>query len=186
MEAFRTGSAPHLCQPPYNTFERGIEKDLMPYCRRNRITLMTYGALCRGLLSGNMSRDRDFQGDDLRQIDPKFQKPRFNQYLKAVERIKRLAREIYGKQMLETAVRWILDQGVDIAIWGARRPHQLQAVKEVFGWSIDAEFKRQVEKVISETINDPVGPDFMAPPSEENQTNIDTDDLVKDDLKKVL
>ena len=41
----------------------------------------------------------------------------------------RLAEEKYGKALLPTAVRWILDQGVDIAIWEGRRPDQLQAGK---------------------------------------------------------
>jgi aryl-alcohol dehydrogenase-like predicted oxidoreductase len=186
MEAFRTAADVHVCQPPYNIFERETEKDIMPYCRGNEITLMTYGAICRGLLSGKMSPERDFQGDDLRKIDPKFQEPRFSQYLKAVNSIKRLAKDSYGKDLLATAVRWILDQGVDIAIWGARRPQQMQPVKEVFGWSIDSEFQRQVEKIINETITDPVGPDFMAPASDE-RANPDMDRTVEDDLmKKVL
>jgi aryl-alcohol dehydrogenase-like predicted oxidoreductase len=157
MEAFRTAADLQLCQPPYNIFERGIEKDMMPYCRENEITLMTYGALCRGLLAGKMSPERSFRGDDLRKIDPKFQEPRFSQYLKAVDSIRGLAKDMYGKELPATAVRWVLDQGVEIAVWGGRRPHQMQPVKEVFGWSIDSEFKRQVEKIISETITDPAG-----------------------------
>ena len=186
MEAFRTATDLHLCQPPYNIFERKIEKDIIPYCRRNEITLMTYGALCRGLLSDSMSRDRNFKGDDLRQTDPKFQKPRFSEYLHAVERIKRLAEEKYGKALLPTAVRWILDQGVDIAIWGGRRPDQLQPVKEVFGWSIDAQFKKRVEKIVSETITDPVGPEFMAPPTDNRAHSPLNDSGGSDDLQKVL
>jgi len=185
MEAFRTAADLHLCQSPYNIFERDIEKDIIPYCRRNKITLMASGALCRGLLSGKMSRDRDFQGDDLRQIDPKFQEPRFSQYLKAVDSIKRLARNRYGKKLLPAAVRWILDQGVDIAIWGGRRPAQLKPVPEILDWSIGSEFKEQVTKISSEIITDPVGPEFMAPPADGN-TNSDISDPVEEDLTKVL
>ena len=185
MEAFRTAAELHLCQPPYNIFEREIEKDILPYCRLNKITLMTYGALCRGLLSGKMSRDRDFQGDDLRQIDSKFQEPRFMQYLNAADRIERLARNMYGKGLLVAAVRWILDQGVDIAIWGGRRPDQMQPAKEVFGWSVDAEFKEQIEKIISETVTDPVGPEFMAPPTDSGRIS-KIADSEGEDLKKVL
>ena len=39
---------------------------------------MTYGALCRGLLSGRVTADRQYQGDDLRKIDPKFKPPRLD------------------------------------------------------------------------------------------------------------
>jgi aryl-alcohol dehydrogenase-like predicted oxidoreductase len=186
MEAFRAAAELHLCQPPYSIFERQVEKDIIPYCRSNEIKLMTYGALCRGLLSGKMSSDREFSGDDLRQIDPKFQEPRFSQYLEAASRIEQLARKRCAKDLLPAAVRWILDQGVDIAIWGARRPDQLKPVEAVFGWSIDAEFIARVENVIGETISDPVGPEFMAPPPAEGQPDSGLNDSLEDDLENVL
>lgn len=67
----------HVLQPPYNLFERGIEAGLLPYCRKNKIATLGYGALCRGLLSGRMRPDTVFDGDDLRRTDPKFLEPRF-------------------------------------------------------------------------------------------------------------
>ena len=35
MDAFRRVAPLHVLQPPYNLFERGIETELLPYCRRN-------------------------------------------------------------------------------------------------------------------------------------------------------
>jgi aryl-alcohol dehydrogenase-like predicted oxidoreductase len=167
MSAFREAAALHVCQPPYNIFERQIETDTMPYCREHGIALMTYGALCRGLLSGKMSSDREFPGDDLRNTDPKFQPPRFDRYLKAAARLEQLAKERFGKDLLPAAVRWILDQGVEIAIWGGRRPDQMRSIEDVFGWRVDREFLMQVEEILAETIDAPVGPEFMAPPTRE-------------------
>jgi len=69
------------CSHPTTFFERAIEADVLPYCRANNIATFGYGALCRGLLSGRMRPDTTFDGDDLRRIDPKFQAPRFAQYL---------------------------------------------------------------------------------------------------------
>jgi aryl-alcohol dehydrogenase-like predicted oxidoreductase len=57
MERFRRIAPLHVLQPPYNLFERGIEADILPYCRRNNIAIFGYGALCRGLLSGHMHGD---------------------------------------------------------------------------------------------------------------------------------
>lgn len=165
MEAFRRAGQIHVCQPPYNIFEREIERDVMPYCRDNGIALMTYGALCRGMLSGKMTSDREFKGDDLRKTDPKFQPPRFDQYLKAAERIQQLARDHAGKGLLPAAVRWVLDQGVEIAIWGGRRPEQMEPVDAVFGWKADENFRSRVDAIVEETVEEPVGPEFMAPPA---------------------
>lgn len=169
MDAFREGAPLNASQPPYNIFEREIESDVKPYCRNNQIALMTYGALCRGLLSGKMSRDREFTGDDLRQYDPKFQGARFGQYLAATDRIATLARERYDKDLLPFAVRWVLDQGVEIALWGGRRPDQMDPVSEVFGWSIDDDAMAEVDRILADTITDPVGPEFMAPPTREKK-----------------
>src|SRR6266566_2038315 len=164
MERFRRVAPLHVLQPPYNLFERGIENDLLPYCRKNKIATLGYGALCRGLLSGRMRADTVFDGDDLRRTDPKFIKPRFTQYLAAVAQLDRLAQR-FGKRVIHLAVRWMLDQGITTALWGARHPVQLQPVDEVVGWSLDASAKAEIDRILRETVTDPVGPEFMAPPS---------------------
>jgi aryl-alcohol dehydrogenase-like predicted oxidoreductase len=164
MEQFRRVAPLHVLQPPYNLFERGIEADILPYCRQHKIATFGYGALCRGLLSGRMHADTKFDGDDLRRSDPKFQQPRFAQYLAAVERLDRLAQQRFGKRIIHLAVRWMLDQGISTALWGARHPAQLRPVDEVSGWSLDAPAKADIERILRETVIDPIGPEFMAPP----------------------
>src|SRR5258708_530528 len=98
MEAFRKVAPLHTAQPPYNLFERAVEQDVLPYCRARDIAVLAYGSLCRGLLSGSMSTSSRFTGDDLRKNDPKFLKPRFEQYLAAVERLDHFAQERYGRR----------------------------------------------------------------------------------------
>jgi aryl-alcohol dehydrogenase-like predicted oxidoreductase len=165
MDAFRKEAPIHTSQPPYNLFEREMERDVLPYAEANGITTLAYGALCRGLLSGKLNARSTFIGDDLRRTDPKFQPPRFAEYLAAVDALERFARERYGKSVLALAVRFILDRGHTVALWGARRPAQLDPVPDVMGWSLDAEAMRRIDEILSEHIHHPVGPEFMAPPS---------------------
>ncbi|WP_108682980.1 aldo/keto reductase [Methyloceanibacter sp. wino2] len=164
MDRFRTMAPIATVQPPYNLFERGAEDAVLPYAKTHGIVALTYGALCRGLLSGRMTEDTTFEGDDLRKMDPKFQAARRGQYLAAVAALDALARKKFGKSVLALAVRWILDQGDTIALWGARRPAQLDAVPDIMGWHIDAETMAEIDRILDETITDPVGPEFMAPP----------------------
>src|ERR1700681_280335 len=164
MERFRRVAPLHVLQPPYNLFERGIETDLLPYCLKNKIAMLGYGALCRGLLSGRMQADTVFDGDDLRRTDPKFRQARFAQYVTAVRKLDRLAPPRFRKRVIHRAVRWTLDQGITTALWGARHPDQLQPVDEVVGWSLEASAKAEIDRILRETITDPAGPDFMAPP----------------------
>jgi aryl-alcohol dehydrogenase-like predicted oxidoreductase len=167
MERFKSVAPLHTVQPPYNLFEREIEHDVLPYAFRSGITTLTYGALCRGLLSGAMRADRQFAVGDMRKnSDPKFQLPHFAEYVNAANKLDAFARENFGKRVIHLAVRWLLDQpGVGVALWGARRPDQLALVKEISGWSLTKSDFAAINAILSETIRHPVGPEFMAPPS---------------------
>jgi len=164
MDRFRKVTPLATVQPPYNLFEREIEDDVLPYAKKHHIVVLAYGALCRGLLSGKIKADTTFEGDDLRKTDPKFQPPRRGQYRAAVEGLQTLAKERFGKSVLALAVRWILDRGDTIALWGARHPGQLDAVSDVMGWHIDDATMKEIDAILAEAIKDPVGPEFMAPP----------------------
>jgi len=135
ISTFQESAPLHSLQVPYNIFERGIESELLPFCRENEIPILAYSALCRGLLTGKITKDYRFQDGDFRNSDdPKFQQPRLFQYLSAVDQLDEFAQERFGKHIIHLAVRWILDQGVDIALWGARHPAQLNPLGEIFGW----------------------------------------------------
>ncbi len=165
MDTFRAVAPLHTAQPPYNLFERGIEKAVLPYCRSNGITTLVYGSLSRGLLSGRMNAETRFPADDLRSNDPKFQMPRFRQYIAAVENLDRFAQANYGKRVIHLALRWLLDRpGVGVALWGARRPDQLAPATDVMGWHIDDSAMAEIDRILKTSIADPVGPEFMAPP----------------------
>ena len=167
MDRFRAVAPLAADQPPYNMFEREIERDVLPYAKRNGIATLAYGALCRGLLAGTMTEKTKFTGDDLRRSDPKFQQPRFGQYLQAVAALDRFAQENYGKRVVHLALRWILDkQGEGFALWGARKPEQLDPVDEVYGWSLDAAAMAEIDRILAAAIESPVGPEFMAPPEQ--------------------
>ena len=164
MNHFRSAARLDAVQLPYNLFEREIESGVLPYASRTGLTVLSYGTLCRGLLSGRMTPHAKFERDALRKSDPKFQGERFRQYLAAVEALKALARARFGKSVLALALRWVLDQGPTIALWGARRPEQLDPLTDVEGWHIDAQSRRDIDAILKRCITDPVSPEFMAPP----------------------
>jgi aryl-alcohol dehydrogenase-like predicted oxidoreductase len=165
MDRFRAVAPLHTIQPPYNLFERAAEREVLPYAVEHKLTALTYGVLCRGLLSGKMSESTAFTGDDLRRTDPKFTQPRFGQYLRAVRRLDELANKRFGKHVIDLAIRWTLDRpGVGAVLWGARRPDQLDAVGGAFDFHLDQPAFDEIERILAEEIHDPVGPEFMAPP----------------------
>jgi len=174
MESFRSVAPLHVLQSPHNLFERNIEGQLLRYCQVNDIATLGYGALCRGLLSGRMRPDTTFAGADLRRIDPKFQAPRYAQYLEAVAQLEKFAQRRFQRHVIQLAVRWVLDQGVSVALWGGRHPGQVEAALGVQGWSLNSVDRALIDLIVNTAVKDPVGPEFMAPPPRP-QTLINTE-----------
>lgn len=166
MRAFSQVTQLDSNQPPLNLFERAAGNSILPACSELGIGTVTYGALCRGLLSGRMSATRKFHGDDLRKNDPKFQPPRIYQYLCAASALDKFAHVHYRKPLLALALRWALDQpGHSVALWGARTPEQLAPINDVDGWSLGAAALQEIDDIVDCHVTDPVGPEFMAPPA---------------------
>jgi aryl-alcohol dehydrogenase-like predicted oxidoreductase len=164
MKEFQKGGPLHVLQSPFNLFERVLEQKELSYSLQHKISFLGYGSLCRGLLSGQMSKKREFKGDDLRKGDPKFQEPRFTQYLNAAERLEQWAKVKHKKPLVALAIRWCLDKGVSSALWGARKPEQLKDVETVWGWKLSSEDFREIDQILKESIRDPVGPSMEGPP----------------------
>ena len=164
MEEFQKTAPIHSLQSPFNLFERAIEKEELAYCIKKEIATLGYGPLCRGLLTGKIQKDTQFKGDDLRKIDPKFQEPRLSQYLNAVKKLEEWVKNKHHRSLLALAIRWVLDKGVTTALWGARKPEQLSGMETIWNWNLTSQDFSEIDTILSETILDPVGPEFMAPP----------------------
>jgi len=54
------------------------------------------------------------------------------------------------------------------ALWGARNAGQLEGVEQAFEWELSSKDYAEVDRILSETIKNPVGPEFMAPPPREH------------------
>lgn len=164
MDAFGSVAPLHSNQPPYNLFERAIDDEVLPYCQEHGIAVLTYSSLCRSLLAGRLTLETKFAEGDVRRVDPKFQPPRFGQYLDAVAKLGGFAREHFGKSVLELAARWVLDRpGVSAALWGAKRPEQLNAVDGIFGWKLDGAAMAEIDAIMRGAVTDPVGPEYLTP-----------------------
>jgi aryl-alcohol dehydrogenase-like predicted oxidoreductase len=99
----------------------------------------------------------------LRRADPKFKPDRFKQYVKAVDKLKKVAGK-YHKSVAQFALRWALQQsGITTVLAGARTAAQVEENVGVAGWQILPEDLEGVENILSTHIKTPIGPEFMAP-----------------------
>ena len=126
MERLNKIAAITSLQPPYHLLERKIEKEILPYCYRNNIGIITYSPMASGLLTGKMTRERiaALPDDDWRKKDINYKEPRLTENLKLVERLKEIAGQ-HNATTAEIAIAWVLrNQEVTAAIVGMRHPDQ--------------------------------------------------------------
>ena len=165
LNQFQPVSSISTIQPPYNLFEQETETDVLPWAIQRDLTVLGYGAICRGLLSGRVGLGSEFPDGDIRNYDPKFQAPRLERYLDAVSRLDQLARSRFNRRVIHLSVRWVLDRYAGlVALWGARRPDQLDAVPEIMDWQLTPEERETVSRMVADSIPNPIGAAFMAPP----------------------
>ena len=117
-------------QPPYNTLNRGVEEEILPYCGENDIGVIVYSPMRSGLLTGKMTPERvaNLPSDDWRRNAQDFQEPRLSRNLELVELLEEIGAD-HGLSPGEVAIAWTLRHpAVTAAIVGGRRPDQVDGI----------------------------------------------------------
>lgn len=129
-------------QTPYSMIRRDFEADLRDLCGetgedgawRQRLGVLAYEPLARGLLGGRLGRLGRLEGaapprfaaDDLRSRDPRFAEPLWSR-LRPLRGALRVCSERLGLPPAALAIAWVLRQpGVSVALIGARSPAQVR------------------------------------------------------------
>lgn len=114
-------------QSEWSLFERGLEAEIVPACRRLGIGLVPYSPLGRALLTGTARRAEDYAGhEDFRAGMPRFQGDNFDRNRRLVESLQAMAAPL-GATPAQVALAWLLAQGEDVVpIPGTKRRRWLE------------------------------------------------------------
>ena len=121
-EAARFGRIDSL-QPPYSLLWRHVEKDALPYCRANGITVLAYSSMAQGILAGRFGAQPRFEEGDHRTKHRLFQPEVYPRVQKAVEDLKPIAQR-NGITLAQLALAWVISHPNTCAIAGARNAAQ--------------------------------------------------------------
>jgi methylglyoxal reductase len=111
-------------QEQYSMLHRDIETGILPLCRENGVSVLSYSSLALGLLSGKIGTDRLFTGDDLRKEDPRFS-PANRQSVSNFAAAVRPVAAAHDATVAQIVVSWTLQQpGIGFALCGARNAAQ--------------------------------------------------------------
>ena len=110
-----------VLQTEYSLFERDVES-LFPTLHELGIGLVAYSPLGRGFLTGAVKPAAEYDEDDYRRRDPRWQPGAFEQNLRATQELTRFA-ESRGVTVAQLALAWLLTRGENIVpIPGTRSP----------------------------------------------------------------
>ncbi|MBD2083951.1 aldo/keto reductase [Trichocoleus sp. ST-U3] len=111
-------------QPPYSLFWRWVEKDAMPYCVENKISILAYSSLAQGLLTGKFGSDHQFDPADNRAKNKLFQGENYERAQQALDKLRPIA-ERHQCSLAQLALAWLIAQPQTNAIAGARNTQQV-------------------------------------------------------------
>jgi len=139
-------------QQPYSLFWRHVEKDTMPYCIENNITILAYSSMAQGILTGKFGPDHKFAKGDHRSKNKLFKQENFKRVQQALNRLRPIA-DRYDLSLGQLALAWVIaHQGV-CAIAGARNAEQvLQNAKATEGHLSETDLKEM--DTISRSVTD--------------------------------
>jgi aryl-alcohol dehydrogenase-like predicted oxidoreductase len=113
-------------QYEYSLWTRDPEAEIIPLFRELGIGLVAYSPLGRGFLSGEITSPDQFEADDFRRTNPRFQGENFTRNLDLVAEVRYLA-EAKGVTPAQFALAWVLAQGEDVVpIPGTKRRTYLE------------------------------------------------------------
>lgn len=111
-------------QECYSMLDRNIEQTLLPICQSNRVSCLSYSSMSLGLLSGRMTPERQFEGDDQRKDNPRFSVENRKKVADFFADIEPLCGQ-YQATPGQLIIAWTLQQpGITYALCGARNPDQ--------------------------------------------------------------
>lgn len=114
-------------QPHYSLLERAIEDEVQKTCLENGVSIIPYGSLGGGMLTGKYSEPPKFRKDDARSFFYKFFQKRYWPGVKALLDAMRGIAAAKDAKMSHVAVAWLLARpGVVTVLAGARTPGQVR------------------------------------------------------------
>ncbi len=133
-----------------NIFDRDASKELLGICRDHGITLVAWGALADGLLTGKFTANTKFSDDDHRSSIPQFKEDAFLRYNRCLKSLEQLAVN-RGRKVGQLALRWVLDfEPFTCSLFGAKTDIQVMDNLGADGWSLTQEELSTIDSIVAE------------------------------------
>ncbi len=124
LEAYIATGALDAIQEEYSMVKRDIETTLLPVCRENAVSVLSYSSLALGLHSGKVGPERVFAEDDQRHGNPRFSQANREKIARLIGVLKPVA-AAHSASVAQVVIAWTIAQpGITFSLCGARDPAQ--------------------------------------------------------------
>ena len=135
-------------QSEWSLWARDLEEDVLATAREHGIGIVPYSPLGRGFLTGAITTPDDFDADDFRRHNPRFQGENFTHNLELVDAVRGAARQ-RGCTPGQLALAWVLAQGDDVVpIPGTKRRPYLEENVGALSVTLTAEDIAQLDAIV--------------------------------------
>ena len=123
-------------QPCYNLLWRSIEKNVLPLCKTNKISILPYSPLCQGILAGKYRDPNEFP-KDVRAQNIYFNDKKLQELSEVIKKLNELASK-YNKTLAQISLRWLLQkEGVTAPLVGMSSPEYVKNNILLFDWELE-------------------------------------------------
>ncbi|UUZ89763.1 aldo/keto reductase [Paenibacillus sp. P25] len=121
-----------VIQPEYSLLHRDIEKEIVPYCKENRIGIMSYSSIAKGILTGAFHiGGKTLAEDDFRRTRRLFLPEHLQMEEELIVVLKKIA-DSQDRSLSQIAIAWSLHQeAVTSAIVGSQSVRHMQENADV-------------------------------------------------------
>lgn len=127
LEAASSAGRIDAYQMCYNLLWRYPERDVIPWCRKHGVAVVTYSSIAQGLLSDMPRSPERFEQGDARRNTLYYRPDVWPGVRDGVERMRVVARRT-GSSLSSLAIQWVLGRsGVSSSLVGARSTDQISA-----------------------------------------------------------
>jgi aryl-alcohol dehydrogenase-like predicted oxidoreductase len=148
LERFAAVCPLSACQLHFNMLQQEIEREILPWCIAERVAMVVYWPLMKGLLAGKMHKGQVFPASDSRYKYPMFNGEEFARNLDFVDAIRPIAGRL-GVALPDLVLAWTAEQpGITSVLFGATSPEQVAENARALACDLDDEARQAIAAAI--------------------------------------
>jgi len=135
-------------QVRYNIIQREIEDEMLPYMKKENISVIAYSPLAQGLLTFKYDH-ATFEPTDVRRNNKLFSESNIRVISSFLSVLREISMET-GHSVVQIALNWLISKGNVVPIPGAKNRDQATINLQSNGWRLTADQNRRIEEKYAE------------------------------------